>query len=104
VTDAQRTDLSITVAVRCPFKADLGSDVQRADALEVLDAKGERLQLYRISPTGTTIMSRSTIENGRSAALGVEDCARTLVLLSDGVEVERLPLALTPGRLTVVNP
>jgi hypothetical protein len=97
-------ELEITVAVRCHLQVDLGTDRARADAMRVLDAEGSALELFRIGPTGSYRNEQFPIVEGRSAPLSVDERASTLVLLKDGKEVQRVPLALRPGTLERITP
>jgi RNA polymerase sigma-70 factor (ECF subfamily) len=97
-------DFEIVLAVRCHIKVDLGSNPARADAIEVRDADGESLDLMEVGASGVTTMHRALLVEGRSATLGVEERARTLILLKDGIEVGRLDVRLVPGRLNRIEP
>jgi len=104
---APRTDeVELTVEVLCHVKVDLsGRDARdRADALRILDAEGSTLDLHEIGSGGVLRSSRWELVDGRSVTLGVSDRAATLVLLRGDEELERLPLALEPGRLECVRP
>src|SRR5262249_54765096 len=95
--------LAIVLAQRCNAKVELG-DPARADEIQVLDAQGERLDLYEIGATGITYRKELALIDGRSVTFGVSEEARTLVLRQQGVEVARLPLQLSPERLNLLGP
>jgi hypothetical protein len=98
------SEVELRVSVRCNFQVDLGLETARADALRVLDGEGATMTLYRIGANGTFSTEQFPILDGRSDSLGVDDRARTLVLLKDGVEVLRVPLDLRPGALNRLVP
>jgi len=97
-------ELELTVDALCHLKVDLSDHPDLADAVSALDAAGQGLDLYQIGSGGVLQQTRFELVAGRSITLGVSDRAATLVLLEAGVEVERVPLALTPGRLEHVRP
>ena len=97
-------EFDITVSVRCHLKVHLVGDASEADGLRVLDADGSELDLHEIAPGGVLREKRASLVDGRSAALGVVDSARTLSLLKGGGEVRRLEIWLAPGRLNVIEP
>jgi hypothetical protein len=79
-------------------------DPEEADAAELLDASGERLNLSFMRG-GVTFGSQAVgIEDGVSNPIGTDDSARTLVLFKGGLEVRRLPVALRPGEVNEIRP
>ncbi len=104
VTGGETTEVELAVEVRCTFQVDLGVEAERADALRVLDGEGAEMSLHRIGPTGWFRGEEFPLVEGRSESLGVGESARTLLLLKDGSEVLRVPLALQPGTLNLVTP
>ncbi len=99
----QDRELEIAVSVRCHFKVDLGANPGRADGLKVLGPQDEVLDLVEVGPGGVTIFRSAPLVEGRSTSLGVDERARTLVLEKGGVEVQRIPLQLVPGRLNRIE-
>ena len=92
----------VVVEALVHFKVQL-FDPARADRLRVVDAAGEGLALRDIGADGVLERSSWELVEGRSITLGVSDAAAELVLELEGVEVERAPLALTPGRLELLS-
>ena len=94
--------LRITVPLRCHFRVEL-TDAGRGDAIELLDARGEAMDLVRIEGTSRYSGSRKELHDGRSPVLNVLEGARTLVLYKAGAAVQRLEVTLVPGQVTVVT-
>ncbi len=93
----------IVVGRRCHFQVEL-NDPAEADALRILDAQDEPLEVSEFRGTSRFESFEHDIVRGRSNPLAVSDAARTLVLLQDGAEVRRLPIALQADQRTVVRP
>ncbi len=79
------------------------ADPGRASAFHVLDAAGAELELYEIGVGGVKRVRSVELIEGRSRALGFPEHAAWLVLEQDGLEVDRAPLALEPGRLNLLR-
>jgi hypothetical protein len=93
----------VTVMRRCHFRLEL-PDPEEADALEILDAAGERMTISEFLGNGRRDGPRAAIVDGRTTQLGVGDPAATLVLLREGAEVRRVTLSLDPRQETVLRP
>ena len=91
-------DLQITVDLRCHFKVEL-ADPASADEVSVLDADGAALVINIFYGNSRRENERAPILEGRSQTMAVTDAGRTLVLLLQGKEVNRVPLDLLPGKL-----
>ncbi|HKE01887.1 MAG TPA: carboxypeptidase-like regulatory domain-containing protein, partial [Planctomycetota bacterium] len=96
-------DLRIVVLRRCHLQVELASS-DEADSFAVLDGAGARLTIRSFRGSTTHFHPIATLTGGRSLVVGVEETATTLVLLSQGKETRRVPLALKPGELAVVRP
>jgi hypothetical protein len=70
----------------------------------LLDAQGERVQLFQFEGPVMMLPERGRIADGRSEVYAAEETARTLVLFKDGVELARIPARLTAGDVTVLRP
>ena len=101
---AKLDELEIVVALRCHVQVDLGKDPNLADEFQVQDEKGEELDLVRWEGPLASIAQSRKITDGRSDILAVSEAGRTLVLKKEGKEVQRIPVRLAPGELTVVRP
>lgn len=89
--------LEIVVAWRLRFQV-LLADPATADRIRVLDAEGAELDLYTQTANSYLIRNdNADLVEGRSRHLFVEQGARTLVLLHEGLEVTRVTLELRPG-------
>ncbi len=96
-------EIVITVTVRCHLKVELGAGSAGADELMVLGPEDEVLDLVEVGPTGVTTFHSAGFVAGRSNTLGVDERARILVLRKNGVELQRTPLQLVPGRLNLIE-
>ncbi len=96
--------LAIEVVRRCHVQVELGDRVTRADHFAVLDDSGERLQLSIIRGENESTNNVMPLIDGRSPPIALAEHGKTLVLLLDDKEVERHPLTLKPGELSVLRP
>jgi protocatechuate 3,4-dioxygenase beta subunit len=105
ISEGERNkDLAITVSVRCHFKVDCGAAVDLADTIEMLDERGQSVQISDVSANGEFTGHTFPLVGGGSKVLAVTTDARTLVLSKAGQEVKRVPLDLVPGRLNSIQP
>ena len=74
-------------------------DPSAADALSLLDVEGEELPLSFLLGSVTLGSSSVGIEGGVSNLIRTDESARTLVLYRNGLEVQRVPLALRAGEV-----
>lgn len=95
--------LRLMVARLCHFRVELG-DPDRADAIEMLNAEGEAMDLVRIEGTSRYSGERQELAAGRSPVLNVLEGARTLVLYKAGAVVGRIAVTLRFGQVTVLMP
>jgi hypothetical protein len=91
------------VGRRVRMRVDPPSD-QPGWAYRVLDERGRTLRVERVRPNGRSIFEDAPLRPGEPAVDAVFQDAATLVLLRDGVEVRRVPLALRPDELNVIAP
>ena len=101
---AKLDDLEIVVALRCHVQVDLGAHADLADEFEILAEDGTRLDLVLFEGPRASIGQSRKIQDGRSDILAVSEASRTLVLKKGGTEIQRLPVRLVPGEVTVVRP
>jgi RNA polymerase sigma-70 factor (ECF subfamily) len=97
-------NVEIDVVRRCHVQVELTDRTWRADSFAVLDAAGTRLNLSIIRGENDESNTVMPLIEGRSAVIALGEDASTLVLLQGKTEVERHPVALTPGELSVVRP
>lgn len=97
-------DVRIAVSRRCHLQLELASPDEKLTGFAVLDAAGTRLMIGSFRGPMTVMVKTASIDAGRSAVVGVEESAATLVLMKGDEEARRLPLALKPGELTVLRP
>jgi RNA polymerase sigma-70 factor (ECF subfamily) len=95
-------NLTIVVDQRCHLQVEL-SDPASADELAVLDRGGERVILNTFVGNGRREEDHAPIVDGRSAALGLADRGKTIVLYKEGREVSRSSVQLLPGALQTVR-
>lgn len=95
-------DLVITVELRCHVRVEL-ADPARADRFAMQDAEGVALPIDLADATGRRTMMNAPIENGASAVVAASDRAAFIVLFRGDTEVERRPIALEPGEVTIVE-
>lgn len=95
-------NLTIVVDQRCHLQIEL-ADPSGADELSVLDGAGEELTLNIFMGNGRREGPRAPIVDGHSAALGLADRGKTIVLYRTGSEVSRAPVQLVPGALQTVR-
>jgi hypothetical protein len=105
-TSTERTleGLTIEVVRRCHLQVELSDRVTRADHFAVFDAAGGRLQLSIIRGENESSNNVMPLIDGRSPPIAVAEDGKTLVLLLGDTEVERHPLTLKPGELSVLRP
>lgn len=95
-------ELTIVVPMRCKLKVEC-SDPALASSFAVFDEHGKRVLLDNPSSDKEKEMAFSPLVKGKSPEIEVSDLAQTLVLYHDNEEVQRIPLKLQPGGLTVVR-
>ena len=97
--------LELRVQLRYHFQVELsGPDAEKADELKVLDADGEVVLINQFMGNSRRTTDSVDLKDGKSDALVVPEEARTLVLLSKGVELRRMTLQLVAGELNIVRP
>jgi RNA polymerase sigma-70 factor (ECF subfamily) len=101
---ASLENIEIHAVRRCHVQVELSDRIARADAFSLLDASGERLSLSIIRGDNDSTSDTVPLIEGRSPVIAVAEDGTTLVLLHGTSEVERHPVTLTPGQLSVVRP
>jgi protocatechuate 3,4-dioxygenase beta subunit len=97
--------LELRVQVRYHFQVELtGPEAKTADEIEVLDGAGGQIPINLFTGNSRRTTDSVELKEGKSDALVVPEDARTLVLLSKGVELRRAPLHLVAGELNIVRP
>ena len=97
--------LELRVQLRYHFQVELsGPEAKTADEIKVLDEAGERIPINLFLGNSRRTTDTVDLKDGKSDALVVPETARTLVLLSKGVELRRVPLHLAAGELNIVRP
>lgn len=96
-------DVEIIVSLRLRFQV-LLDDPEAADEIRVLNAEGGEMNLYMQTAKSYLISNDyRQLNEGLSRHLFVEEGARTLLLLEDGVEVRRVELDLNPREETQLH-
>lgn len=101
------TDFEISVERQCHFRLILTDADQKPLQFDVLDARGEQMQI--VSQGGGEYMStvRWLVTGGRTQVFTVGESAATLLLLRwNGAgwdELDRLPLSLQPGDVNEIR-
>jgi len=80
---------------------DAGDGATHAKAL---DGAGRQLWFVEAHWQSTSQMLQAQIRAGRSGVLRLPETAKTLVLYAGERELSRMPLALDPGRRTLIQP
>ena len=96
-------DIVMVVTQRLHLQVELDPPHSRVDQMRVLDADGVPVVLNVMQGEGSFHGPEMPVLDGHSAVITVDDAAATLVLLREGKEVARLPLALAPGEPNVVR-
>ncbi len=91
-------NLTIVVDQRCHLQVEL-ADPSAADELSVLDRDGREITLNTFVGNGRREQPRVPIVDGRTAAVGLADRGKTIVLFKEGREVSRSSVQLVPGQL-----
>lgn len=96
--------LELRVQLRYHFQVEIaGPEAKTADEIKVLDAAGETVLINLFMGNSRRTTDSVELKDGKSDALVVPEDARTLVLLSKGVELRRVELHLSPGELNIVR-
>jgi hypothetical protein len=97
--------IELRVQLRYHFQVEMaGPESKAADELKVLDGAGEPVAINLFMGNSRRTTDSVDLKDGKSEALVVPENARTLVILSKGVELRRVPLHLVPGELNTVRP
>jgi RNA polymerase sigma-70 factor (ECF subfamily) len=96
--------LEVVVELRCYIDVRLKPPLARADAIGVIDADGQNLDVMVLSQGNVNAYTDVPLVAGRSGVVSVSPRARTLVLLKDGEPVEQRALELVPGSVVVIEP
>ncbi|HEX6883433.1 MAG TPA: sigma-70 family RNA polymerase sigma factor [Planctomycetota bacterium] len=97
----ERTSLALAVPLRVHVRIEAGTVYERA---LLLDARGARLALGLDHGQHSFVLETVELDQGRSESFSVSERATTLVLLGGGVELLRVPVALTRGTLNTLRP
>jgi len=99
--------LELVVERLCDFRILFDDPARESLTFEVLDARGEPMQIVAAGAGEYTSTFTRSVSEGRTRVLSVGESAATLVLKrwQDGQpqEVERVPLALRPGEVNDVR-
>ncbi len=96
-------DLEFVVSEMCHLRVTLSTDAELADAFEILDAKGQRLNLSFLSGSITLGSQAISFSEGASPLVQTDDSAATLVLFKGGSELRRVPLELQGGQVNEIQ-
>jgi hypothetical protein len=96
-------ELGVTVSRRCRLHFSSGALRPVPDALEVHDARGDKLPILSSMYWQDKTVLRYDLYRGAAPVLTVSEAARMLVLFRAGEEVARLPLRLEPEVVTTVR-
>ncbi len=96
-------DLRVVVDLWVRLEVHAGSRHPTAEAFAALDAAGEAVMLRVPMSGGIGIMHQHELVDGRSPVVSLGDQATTIVLYGGGAELARLPLALRPGQINLVE-
>jgi hypothetical protein len=92
--------VEIVVHRRCHFRVELPPG-DPADEIAMLDATGQPLEISEFLGSGERREGeRQPLVDGRSGPLAASDTAATLVFYEKGVELGRVAVRLSPGRIT----
>jgi hypothetical protein len=94
---------TITVHERCHLQVELLPPLDRADEIAVIDGDGRPIDLLVISGGSTNAFTSMPLTQGRSEVVSTSSQTRTLLLLKDGKEVERIALDLAPGDVNLIR-
>lgn len=100
--NADLEHLEIRLPRRCLFQL-LLADPDEADALQVLDADGNRLTLTVEAGLSALVSGGMTLAGGRSEVIVTDERAATIVLRRQRQEVRRIPVRLVPGEVQVLR-
>jgi hypothetical protein len=103
LTGGKVVGMEIEIPLRCHMKVEVAPD-SPADSISVLDEAGALVTLNVYEGMSRSETDVVPLTDGRSATLALSDAAATLVLLRGEEELERVPLALTPGEVNLVKP
>ncbi len=99
--DLERLELAVPMRVHVQIDSGASADFDR---VALLDAEGQRLTLALHHGEHSYAMEEIELERGRSEAFSVSELATTLVLLSQGAEVRRVPVRLVRGERNTLRP
>jgi RNA polymerase sigma-70 factor (ECF subfamily) len=99
--DVERLELRVPLRAHVQVEA---RTPQEFDRIAVLDERGERLGLTVRHGSSSYGMDALPLSDGRTEVFSVSELAATLLLLADGAEVRRVPLALVRGELNSLRP
>lgn len=97
--------LELSVARRCHFQLELRPQraLPQGLMLELLDARGEALQIYSFQGFGWSSSSAQSVNERSTGVLSASQDASTLVLRAQNAELERLPIELVAGEVTRIS-
>jgi len=102
LSDGKVENLEILARLRVHMQV-LLADPAEADAVRVLDAEGAPIPIDVVRAGGRSTSREVALGAGRTEVLTVDDRATTLVLVRQGEEVRRVPLALVRGQVNRVD-
>ncbi len=92
-------ELEIVVAASCHFYVELAEGID-GDTYWMEDEEGKRLDLVQRSGEFRFGVSEAKMFGSRSGVYAVDETARTLVVVANGIEVLRVPIELEVGATT----
>lgn len=95
--------IQIRMGRRCEFRVEL-TQPKSADSLQILNEKGEPLEVSELRGRSRREAQSQPLEDGRSQKLTVCDDATTLVLLKDGKVTHRQAIRLDPTKEVILRP
>ncbi len=104
VPEGDRERLEIVIGRRCHLQIEWGAWEGEDVEGYVVDAEGKPVVLTLIQGNGWGPRPRVSSSAALSEVLAVSQAAKTLILEQEGSEVQRVPLELVPGEVTLVRP
>jgi hypothetical protein len=101
--DADLEKLELLVGRRCHIQIDWSNWPAYTTEVRVEDARGQPLKLVVMRGNMVAPRERAAVAGELSEVFAVSELAKTLVIMQDGAEVERVPMSLAPGDVQRVD-